>query len=131
MKNLYEKPTIIVDTDFSEGVYMASGSCYVASGYITQRPETGRGNYCIQINGRHDSTGSDRHTNDAQTITVTFNQNVTHSSGGRLQSGNGTTTLVLAYTYHNNATDNIGLGDLYVESSAGLSVISVTISDGH
>lgn len=128
----YEKPTILVNEELAEGIFMASGDCYTASGYITQSPQTGRGTYCIQLNGKHNSSGSDRHTNDAQTVTVNFNQAVTYtSSGGTLKSGNGTTSLVLTYSYHQNSVDNVGLGSLYVESEAGLSLVSVVISDGH
>lgn len=133
MSKSYEKPVILVNDDLAEGVYMASGSgsaCYSASGAIRQVPETGRNNYVIQLNGTHHAT--DGHSNDAQTVTVSFNQNVTYvSSQGSLSSGSGTSTLVLAYHYHQNANDNIGLGDLVVESGPGLSITGVTISDGH
>lgn len=127
----YEKPMLRVNEELTEGIYMASGSCYTASGYITQSPQLGRGNYVIHLDARHDSLSSDKHTNDAQTVTVNFNQVVTHVNGGSLKSGNNTSTLVLGYSYHQNATNNIGLSDLIVESDAGLSVVSVTVSDGH
>lgn len=129
----YEKPMVFVNDEFAEGVYMASGvgsACYTASGNITQRPETGRPTYVIQLNGRHDA--ADGHTNDAQTVTVSFNQAVTFvSCSGRLVSGDGTATIVLAYNYHQNAHDNIGLGNLEVKSAASLSISGVTISDNH
>ena len=53
------------------------------------------------------------------------------SSGGRLKSGNGSTTLAISYTYHQNPNDNIGLGDLCVKADAGLAISSVSISDGY
>ena len=79
-----------------------------------------------QVNGKHDTT----HTVDKQTLTISFNQNVTYSSSqGNLVSGDGTNTLVIDYGYHNNPTDNIGLGDLVVEAGDGLEITSVSITD--
>ena len=75
MKKSYEKPSVMQNGSFTEGVYMASG-CYTANAYIHQTPETGRGDYRIQVNGKHDTT----HTVDKQTLTISFNQNVTYSS---------------------------------------------------
>ncbi|MCI9078639.1 MAG: hypothetical protein HFH68_06905 [Lachnospiraceae bacterium] len=113
--------------NFTEGVYMASGSpCYSADAYIHQKPETGRDTYVIQVNGKHDAT----HTVDKQTLTISFNQNVTHvNSKGKLVSGDGSNTLVINYGYHNNPTDNIGLGDLEVSAGDGLEITSVSITD--
>lgn len=133
MNKMYEKPMILENEEFFEGVYMASGansSCYSSEGFIRQTPETGRDNYVIQLNGRHSAT--DGHTNEAQTVTVSFNIPVNYiSSGGSLVSGSGTSTIVLAYNYHQNANDNIGLGDLIVTADTGLVLSGVTISDGH
>ena len=121
----YVKPVISLDEGMAEGVYAASG-CYTAEAYIHQRPETGRGDYRIQVNGTHDST----HTREAQTLTISFNQNVTYVSGGAgLISGNGTTTLQVKLSYHQNPNDNIGLSDLYVTSDAGLAITGVSITD--
>ncbi len=72
MKKSYEKPSVMQNGSFTEGVYMASG-CYTANAYIHQTPETGRETYVIQVNGKHDTT----HTVDKQTLTISFNQNVT------------------------------------------------------
>ncbi len=125
MKKSYEKPSIMQNGSFTEGVYMASG-CYTANAYIHQTPETGRETYVIQVNGKHDTT----HTVDKQKLTISFNQKVTYvRSNGNLVSGDGTNTLVIDYGYHNNPTDNIGLGDLEVSAGDGLEITSVSITD--
>lgn len=126
MKN-YTKPVVTVNDNISEGVYMASGvGCYTASAEIKQTPGTGRGDYRIQVDGKHDAD----HTKEAQTLTITFNQVVTYVSGGAgLIDGNGTTMLKVSLSYHQNPTDNIGLGDLIVTSDAGLSITGVSITD--
>ena len=123
----YVKPVVEIDNEMAEGVYAASGAgCYTASAYIHQTPQTGRGDYRIQVNGRHQSD----HTKEAQVLTISFNQNVTYVSGGAgLNSGNGTTTLTIRLGYHQNPTDNIGLGDLVVTSDAGLAITGVSITD--
>lgn len=121
----YSKPIVTIDTGLAEGVYAASG-CYTASAYIHQTPETGRGDYRIQVNGQHDSD----HTKEAQTLTISFNQNVTYVSGGAgLISGNGTATLMIKLSYHQNPNDNIGFGDLVVTSDTGLAITGVSITD--
>ena len=52
----YSKPVVSVDNGLAEGVYAASGAgCYDASAYIHQTPETGRGDYRIQVNGKHNA----------------------------------------------------------------------------
>jgi hypothetical protein len=124
----YVKPMILPNEEVAEGVFAASGSCYTASGYIAQFPQDGgAGRYVCQLNGTHSS----EHTNDAQTVTVTFNQPVTYlSSAGTYISGSGTNTIQLGYTYHQNPNDQIGLGNLEIESEAGLTNPTVTISDG-
>ena len=124
----YSKPVISVDSGLAESVYMASGSdgCYEATAYIHQTPETGRGDYRIQVNGKHKAD----HTREAQVLTISFNQNVTYVSGGAgLISGNGTTTLNVRLSYHQNPNDNIGFGDLVVTSDPGLAITSVSITD--
>ena len=60
MRN-YMKPVVIVNSEVSEGVYAASGSadeCYTVTAYIHQRPQMGRGDYRIQVNGRHEAAGT-------------------------------------------------------------------------
>lgn len=123
----YVKPVVEIDNGMAEGVYAASGSaCYDASAYIHQTPQTGRGDYRIQVNGKHNAD----HTKEAQVLTISFNQNVTYVSGGAgLISGNGTPTLTISLRYHQNPTDNIGLGDLVVTSDSGLAITSVSIAD--
>lgn len=121
----YSKPIVTVDTGLAEGVYAASG-CYTAIAYIHQTPQTGRGDYRIQVNGKHHAN----HTKEAQTLTISFNQNVTYVSGGAgLISGNGTPTLKVKLSYHQNPTDNIGFGDLVVTSDTGLAITGVNITD--
>ena len=120
----YSKPIVTVDNGLAEGVYAASG-CYEASAYIHQKPDTGRGDYRIQVNGKHNAD----HTKEAQFLTISFNQNVTYVSGARLISGDGTTTLKVNLSYHQNPTDNIGFGDLVVTADAGLAITGVSITD--
>lgn len=121
----YKKPVISIDNGLAEGVYAASG-CYSTNAYIHQTPQTGRGDYRIQVNGKHSSD----HTKESQILTISFNQNVTYVSGGAgLVGGNGTTTLIISLSYHQNPNDNIGFGDLVVTSDAGLSITSASISD--
>ena len=91
-----------------------------------QKTENGRGDYRIQVNGKHNAD----HTKEAQVLTISFNQNVTYVSGGAgLISGNETTTLKVKLAYHQNPTDNIGFGDLVVTSDAGLAITGVSITD--
>ena len=123
----YSKPMVIVDQGLAEGVYAASGTgCYTVTAKIHQTPQTGRGDYRIQVNGQHNAD----HTKESQVLTISFNQNVTYVSGGAgLISGDGTPTLTIRLSYHQNPTDNIGFGDLVVTSDAGLSITGVSISD--
>lgn len=126
----YVKPVVEIDNGMAEGVYAASGAngsgCYTASAYIHQTPQTGRGDYRIQVDGKHNAD----HTKEAQVLTISFNQNVTYVSGGAgLISGNGTPTLTIRLSYHQNPNDNIGFGDLVVTSDAGLSISNVNITD--
>lgn len=125
---MYEKPMVISSEDMAEGVFMASGACYTASANIHQTPETGRGDYRIQVNGHHDA--ADGHHCAHQVLTISFNQPVSYSSSnGQLRSGDGSTTLVIDYAYHQNAIDNIGLGDVVVTADPGLAVTGVQIDD--
>lgn len=127
MKN-YEKPVILGTEETAEGVYMASGSdCYTVTARITQTPETGRPNYCVHLDSRHDA--SDKHHSGEQILTLTFNQSVGYvSSNGQLVSGDGTNMLEIKYNYHSNAQDNIGLGDVYVTAGVGLADPSAVLS---
>ncbi len=126
----YVKPVVLVNSELTEGVYAASGdSCFTANATITQRPETGRESYTIQLNGKHNAN----HTCDWQQAVITFNQSVTYvSSNGTLVSPQSGPSLTIQYSYHQNHTDNIGLGDLVVTSADGLEVVNVYITDeGH
>lgn len=127
MMEKYSKPMVTVDQGLAEGVYAASGAgCYEASAYIHQEPETGRGDFRIQVNGKHNAD----HTREAQVLTISFNKNVTYVSGGAgLISGDGTPTLQVKLSYHQNPTDNIGFGDLVVTADAGLAITGVSITD--
>ena len=125
MKN-YIKPIVIANEELAEGIYMGSGDCYTASAYIHQTPKTGRGDYRIQVNGIHNAN----HTTEAQWLYISFNMPVIYkSSNGTLESGDGSNTLTIKYTYHQNPTDNIGFSDLIVEAEAGLVIANVKITD--
>lgn len=125
MSKTYMKPVVEVDCGLAEGVYMQSG-CYTVTANIHQSPQTGRGDYRIQVNGSHSAD----HTKDKQWLVIVFNQVVVYkSSDGTLVSGSGTNTLTIEYSYHQNPNGNIGLGDLCVESDAGLQIISANITD--
>lgn len=124
----YSKPMVTVDQGLAEGVYAASG-CYTATANIHQTPQTGRGDYRIQVNGKHNAD----HTKEAQVLTISFNLPVTYVScngnGASLQSGDGTHTLVINLGYRQNPTDNIGFGDLVVTADKGLAITGVSITD--
>lgn len=122
---MYRKPVIMTAEDLAEGVYLASG-CYTANAEIHQTPQTGRGDYRIQVNGKHNAD----HTKSTQWLTISFNMPVTYSSSnGTLESGNETSTLRIRFNYHQNPSDNIGLGDLVVQADPGLEITSVKITD--
>ncbi len=121
----YEKPVVLLNEELSEGVYTASG-CYTITTNIHQRPQNGRGDYRIQINAVHDAD----HVTDKQTLTISFNMPVEYKSfNGTLVGASAGTTLVFDTFYHQNFTDNIGLGDLIVVADPGLEVTSVKITD--
>lgn len=134
MKN-YEKPIALVNSGLAEGVFMASGAnggtdCYTVTTNIHQRPETGREDYRIQVNAVHAAT--DGHHSGHQVLTLSFNQPVKYvSSNGSIKSGDGTTSIKIEYAYHNNGGDNIGLGDVVVESGPGLSVTGSSLWCNH
>lgn len=132
----YEKPIVLLNEDLAEGVYASSGDggggddCYTVTTNIHQRPETGRGDYRIQVNGVH--AAADGHHSGEQVLTLYFNQPVTYSSSnGTLASGDGTDSISITYNYHNNGNDNIGLGDVVVISDAGLAITGSVLSCNH
>lgn len=127
----YESPVLLRAEEMTEGVYLASGSatggtCYTATANIHQTPQDGRSDYRIQVDGVHSAD----HTRTQQTLTLTFNQPVTYvSSNGTLVSGDHSSSLEILYTYMQNPTDNIGLGDVVVQADPGLAVTGVQITD--
>lgn len=129
----YERPIVLVNEELAEGVYAASGAgsdCYTVTAYIHQTPETGRGDFRIQVDAKH--AAGDGHHSGQQTLVLYFNQNVTYKgSNGTLAGGDGTSSISINYTYHNNGNDNIGLGDVIVESDAGLSVTGAQVICNH
>lgn len=123
----YERPIVIINEELSEGVYAASGAgCYTVTAYITQIPQIGRGDYRIQLNAIHNA----EHTNNAQTLTIRFNQSVKYvSSNGELGCGDNTNVLVLNFGYWQNGYDQIGLGELVVTADEGLEIVNVKLTD--
>ncbi len=126
MRN-YEKPIVLANEELSEGVYAASGNCYTVTAVIMQQPDNGRGDYRIQLDAVH--AAADDHHSTVRRIQVTFNQAVEYvSSQANSVSGSGSNTLVLEYvadnngSYHNNAYDNLGLGNLVVTADPGLAI---------
>ncbi len=121
----YEKPVVLVNEELSEGVYAASG-CYTVTTRVHQEIQNGRGDYRIQIDGKHVAD----HMKEKQTLTISFNMPVEYkSSNGTLVGLGSGTTLVIDYAYHQNPTDNVGLGDLIVVADPGLQVTSVKLTD--
>lgn len=124
----YIKPIVVVNDDLTESIYMSSGdpNCYTATATIHQKPQVGRGDFRIQVNGIHDAN----HTKELQYLFISFNMPVTYkSSNGTLINGDGSDALCIEYRYHQNPKDNIGLGDLVVEADAGLAVTNIRITD--
>ena len=132
----YVKPEVLGNEDLAEGVYAASGGaavtadvgsdCYTTTARIHQTPETGRGDYRIQVDAHHDAD----HNSDKQLLVISFNQDVTYVNGGNGCRGSQTgRTLNIEFSYWNNHTDNIGLGDLIVTSDPGLAITGVQMID--
>lgn len=122
----YVKPIVLANEELAEGVYAASGDCYIVTTNIHQKPETGRGDYRIQVDGDHNVTD---HHSTAQVLILTFNQSVEYvSSNGTLVSGEGSSQISISYAYHNNEKDHIGLGDVVVKSDPGLAVVNAVLT---
>lgn len=120
MKN-YEKPIVMINEDTAEGVYAASG-CYTVRITGHQTPDTGRQTHKFQFDGDHLTS----HMGSAQLLVVTFDKDVTYvSSSGTYVSGTGTNEITISYSYTQNPTDRIGLGDLEV-SVADNGALSIT-----
>lgn len=128
MKN-YTKPIVIANEELAESVYMASGNsdCYTVNTWIHQTPQQGRGDYRIQANATH--AAADAHHSGEQILTLTFNMPVAYvGSNGSLVSGDGSNVIKIAYGYHNNGNDYVGLGDVIVTADAGLAILSSSLS---
>lgn len=125
----YVKPVVSLDEGMAEGVYAASGSgCYTVTAKIHQTPEVGREDYRIQVDGKHNAD----HTTNSQTLTLTFNQEVTYlSSQGQLVGSGTGSSISIQYSYWNNQTDNIGLGDVVVTSGSGLAITKAVLTDNN
>lgn len=142
MKN-YEKPIITINEELAEGVYAASGDCYTFTAEIVQDPKLGHEVYTIQMNGDHAAT--DGHHSSTRTVAISFNMPVIYNSSNAAEVvGSGTNTLYLTFidgtngSYHNNASDKIGLGQLLVKADEGLAITSIycvhcnrTCTQGH
>lgn len=132
MKN-YVRPIVLTNDELSEGIYTGSGDCYTFKAQIVQKPDGGVDFYTIQIDGRHEAT--DNHHSTERTVVLSFNQAVNYvSSNAANVSGSGTAALTLTYingvngSYHNNGTDNIGLGQLCVKTNGtdtGLEILNI------
>jgi hypothetical protein len=122
----YSQPVVLEVEDFAEGVYMASGGgCYSVDAYITQTPETGRGDYRIQVNAHHHAEHSTSH----QTLYLVFNLPVELVSSGGTPTATSGNTISISYSYFNNADDSIGLADIVVTADAGLSISNAYMVD--
>lgn len=123
---MYNKPMILTNSDLAEGVYAASG-CFTVTWNMHQRPETGRGDYRIQVNAQHSAS----HTCSEQYLVITFNQPVVFKECGAaiIDSSTSGTSLRLVRRNHCNGNDNIGFGDVVVESDPGLEVVSMVVTD--
>ncbi len=125
----YEKPMVIANDELAEGVFAASG-CYTVNAYAHQE-ENNKKQYRIQVDGVHNAT----HTCEEQTFTINFNVAVTLvSCQGQLVSpadGKPSSQLVVKYNYHNNKTDNIGLGDFVVSTTGSepLTIVGCSLTD--
>lgn len=127
MMDIYESPQILENDEIAEGVFTASGDCYTTTARIHQRPETGREDFRIQVDAIHSAD----HNSNAQQLVLTFSDPVEYvSSAGTYVSGSGTNAITINYSYHNNRSDNIGLGDVVVTSKAsGLSITGAVVYD--
>jgi len=68
------------------------------------------------------------HHSSKQKFVITFNQLVLYVSNNAANvMSSGTNMLILEYNYHhNNNSENIGLGNIYVESDSGLNILNTT-----
>lgn len=130
----YQKPIALFNEELSEGVFAFSGSqpvndCYTVTSRNHQTPEMGRGDFRFQVDANHNAV--DGHHSTEQILAILFNMPVQYkSSNGVLVSENGT-SIAIKYNYHNNAGDNIGLGDIVVTADPGVMIIDMALSCNH
>ena len=126
----YKKPEVKIDEGFAEGIYAASG-CQAVVARIHQKPEVGRNDYRIQADVKHQAD----HTVEEEEFLIQFNQSVTFKEWNV-----GTATLIGSATgaelrfkinRHANPVENIGAGDLIVESGNGLAIIGTWMEKIH
>ncbi len=122
----YVKPTVMLNDEVSEGVYAASGCYSVRTTVHQDAVENGKLTYRFQVDADHDAD----HTCSSQTLYMTFNQPVEYqySNGTLIGSGTGT-TLQIQFSYWNNPSDRIGLGEITVTSEPGLVATSLKMTD--
>lgn len=126
---MYKKPKVLTIDNLFEGVYAESGEnggdCYTVDAYIHQIPENGRGDYRIQVNSHHAAD----HNSNAQRLILTFNQPVEYVESQGTNDGSSGNVVRILYSYWNNHTDNIGLGDVVVTSDPGLVITGKVMED--
>lgn len=134
----YSKPLVLANEELAEGVYAASGAestpsapavsdCWTATARIHQTPQTGRGDYRLQVDCTHTNPGM--HWSSYR-LTINFNQDITYVSCGAsvsLESCIGSTLVLVGGPGNHNPNEHHGYGDLIVTSDAGLKVESVGI----
>lgn len=124
----YEKPEVKIDEGLAEGIYAASG-CWTVTARINQKPEVGRNDYRIQVDMKHKAD----HTVEEEEFVIQFNQTVTFKEwniGTATLIGSATgTELRFKINKHANPVENIGAGDLIVESDNGLAIIGSWMMD--
>ena len=137
----YERPIIIVNEGFAEGVYAASGSdCMSVNAYISQgRSQTREGMYVVWVESNHDKSlyGGDGHSASGVTVTLYFNQPVTcdgsyyaEESGTSyfVSGGNGTSTLTLTFSGNTANAGTKFWGQIYIGSEPGLILNNAVIT---
>lgn len=128
MKN-YIKPMVLSNEELAEGVFAGSGvvdnGCYTVTPRPHQFTQDGRADYRFQFDAVHSAD----HSCDTQNLIINFDRSVTYvSSNGKPVTSSGN-TIVIEYHYHNNASDNIGLGDVVVNSDGEPIILSVKMTD--
>lgn len=98
----YQKPVAIVNEDFSEGVYAASGSadCWTVSAKSVQ--DSNGSHNVFEVTCKHSSDV--QHISSASTVTLTFNSPITdaYSESDFTTSVSGN-TVTITRTLHANA----------------------------